>query len=77
MRSELRGHLRENNQKRDSTEGISVIERLSNKNRKGIRIPETVKFLLVNSGILGFGTRKTAKGIRNSTNDCNPESKFH
>ena len=77
MWSELRGHLRENNQKRDSTEGISVIERLSNKNRKGIRIPETVKFLLVNSGILEYGTQKTAQGIRNSTNDCNPESKFH
>ena len=31
----------------------------------------------VESGILGFGIRCTAQGIRNSTNDWNPESKFH
>ena len=45
-------------------EGISVKERFSNKNRKGIRIPETVKFLLVESWILGFGIRNTAQGIQ-------------
>ena len=28
-------------------------------------------------GILGFGIRNTALGIRNPTNDWNPESKFH
>ena len=32
--------------------------------------PDSSKFLLVESGILGFG-------IRNPTNDWNPESKFH
>ena len=37
---------------------------------KGNRIPESGKFLLVESGILGFG-------IRNPTNDWNPESKFY
>ena len=31
---------------------------------------------LVESGILGFGIRKTAQGILNPTNDWNPESKF-
>ena len=30
------------------------------------------KSLLVNSGILGFGIRNTARGIRNSANDWNP-----
>ena len=34
-------------------------------------------FLLVESEILGFGIRNTAQGIRNPTNDWNPESKFH
>ena len=38
--------------------------------RKGIRIPESWKYLLVESGILGLG-------IRNAINDWNPESKFH
>jgi len=37
---------------------------------KGIGIPESGKFLLAESGILGFG-------FRNPTNDWNPESKFH
>ena len=46
---------------------------------KGIRIPESVKFLLVESrirehifagsGILGFGIWNTNQGIRNSTNN--------
>ena len=31
----------------------------------------------VESGILGFGIWNTALGIRNSSNDWNPESKFH
>ena len=29
------------------------------------------------SGILGFGIRNTAQGIRNPTNDWNPESNFY
>ena len=46
---------------------------------KGIRIPKSVKFVLVEcgiqqicaleSGILGFGVWNTAQGIRNPTND--------
>ena len=44
---------------------------------KGVRIPESEKLLLVESGILGLGIRNTAVGIRNSTNNWNPESKFH
>ena len=32
---------------------------------KGIRIPECAKFLLVESGFLGFGIQNTAKGIPN------------
>ena len=31
-------------------------------------------FLLVESGITDFGIRNTAQGIRNLTNDWNPES---
>ena len=42
-----------------------------------IRIPESKKFLLVESGILGFWIRNTAQGIGNPTNNWNPESKFH
>ena len=38
---------------------------------------ESGKFLLVKSGILGFGIRNTAQGIQNPSNDWNPESKFH
>ena len=34
---------------------------------KGIRILESGKFLPVESGILGFGIRNTAQGIRNPT----------
>ena len=39
--------------------------------------PETGKILLMESGIPGFGIRNTAHGIRNPTNDWNPESKLH
>ena len=39
--------------------------------------PKTGKILLMASGIPGFGIRNTAHGIRNPTNDWNPESKFH
>ena len=39
--------------------------------------PEARKKEFVKSGILGFGIRNTAQGIRNPSNDCNPESKFH
>ena len=41
---------------------------------KGIRIPESRNFLLVESGILGFEIRNPAQGIRNPTKDWNPES---
>ena len=41
---------------------------------KGIRIPESTNFLLVESGILGFGIRNPALRIRNPTKDWNPES---
>ena len=34
---------------------------------KGIRILESGKLLLVESGIVGFGIRNTALGIRNPT----------
>ena len=40
---------------------------------KGIGIPESGKFSLVESGVLGFGIRDTGQGIRNPTNDWNPE----
>ena len=40
-------------------------------------IPESRKFLPVKSGILGFGIGNTHQGIRNPTDDWNPESKFH
>ena len=43
---------------------------------KLIRIWESGKILLVESGILVFGIRKTAQGIQKATNDWNPESKF-
>ena len=39
--------------------------------------PESRKILPMESRILGFGIRNTAKGIRNPTNYRNPESKFH
>ena len=41
---------------------------------KGILIPESRNFVLVESGILGFGIRNPALGIRNPTKDWNPES---
>ena len=54
---------------------------------KGIWIPECRKFLLVESriwenllvesGILGFGIRNTAQGIRNPANFLDPESNFN
>ena len=44
--------------------------------RKGIRIPESGKILQVELEILGFGIRNTSQGIRNPTNDWNPESEF-
>ena len=36
--------------------------------------PESWKFLLLESGILGLGIRNTGVGIRNPTNNSNPES---
>ena len=47
---------------------------------KGIRIPESGKFLHLESGILEifvWGIRNTGVGIRNPTNNSNPESKLH
>ena len=41
------------------------------------RFPESGKFLLVKSRILGFGIRNTAQRIRNPINDWNPESTFY
>ena len=43
---------------------------------KGIQIPESVKFFLVESGILGFGTQNTAQGIRNPNKEWNLEFKL-
>jgi len=37
-------------------------------------VTESGKFLLVESGILGFGIQKTAQGIRNPSNDWNQQS---
>ena len=42
-----------------------------------MRIPECEKFLLVESGLLGFGIRNTAEVLRIPDNNWNPESKFH
>ena len=50
-----------------------------------MRMPNPKKFVLVDWGffflvesrILDFGTRNTAQGIQNSTNDKKLESKFH
>ena len=39
--------------------------------------PESAKILLVESGIQGIRIWNTAQGNRNSTNNRNPESKFH
>ena len=45
---------------------------------KGIRITESGKILLMESGILGIGIRNTThQEIRNLTNDWHPESKFY
>ena len=44
---------------------------------KEIRVPEFGKFLIVESGILGFEIQNTAQGIQNPTNDWNPESTFY
>ena len=41
-----------------------------------MRIPESGKFVLVESGILGFGIRNSAQGIRNPSNDSNPEIQY-
>ena len=44
---------------------------------KEIEIPESGKFLPLESGILDFGIRNTTQGIRNPFSDWNPESKSH
>ena len=36
---------------------------------KGVQILESGKFLLVDSGVLGFGIRNKAQGIQNATKD--------
>ena len=56
---------------------FSFHEDLGSKSLPHVRESGIRKTLLVESGILGFGIRNTALGIRNSTNDWNPESKFH
>ena len=56
---------------------LHTIYHLNSPPCKGIRIPESRKFLLVESGIMGFGIQNTAQGIRNPTYVWNPESKFH
>ena len=43
---------------------------------KGIQLPESTNFSVLESGILGFGIRNPALGIRNPANDWNPESKL-
>ena len=40
-------------------------------------VKKSGKFLLTESGTMGFGIRSTAHGIRNPTSDWNPESTFH
>ena len=50
---------------------------LSSLHCKEIRIPDPVKFLLVESGILGFGIRNSAQGIQNPATSWNLEFKFH
>ena len=44
---------------------------------KGIGIPDSPKFILLESGIFGFRIRNTAQGIRYPTNDWIRESKSH
>ena len=38
---------------------------------------EICAFGILEIGILVFGIRNSAQGIRNPTNDWNPESRFH
>ena len=46
--------------------------------RMRILNPESEKIMLAESGIFGgFGIRNAAQGIRNPTNDWNPEPNFH
>ena len=42
-----------------------------------MRIPESEKFLLVESGLLHFRIRNTGEVLRIPDNNWNPESKFH
>ena len=41
---------------------------------KGIQIPESAKFLPVDSGILGFRIRNSAQGVQNPDDDWHPKS---
>ena len=50
---------------------------IASQNYKGIRTPGVEKLLLVESEILGFGTRNTTQKIRNPTTHWIPESTFH
>ena len=45
--------------------------------RKGLRIPEFEKFLLLVSEIPDFGIRNTAQVTRKPNDDLNPESEIH
>ena len=65
------------NEREQKTKELSIQQMVGNPRLapcKGIRIPESRNFLLVQSGILGFGIRNPALGIRNPTKDWNPES---
>ena len=64
----------------DCMVGLKGLEMVSEWAGKEIRISESKKLLLVQSGNqkeFACGIRNTAQGIRNLTNDRNPESKFH
>ena len=58
---------RENQSK--SLQMACTVQIVEKKSYKVIRIPESQKFLLGESGV-------AAQGIRNPFEDCNPESKF-
>ena len=45
--------------------------------RSSVHPFKRIRIFAVESGILCFGIRKTFQGLRNPSNDGNPESKFH
>ena len=42
--------------------------------KSGVRGPGSGEILFVESGVVGFGIRNSARGIRNPTNEWNPET---